>query len=405
MAHSSARSGISRLGSACFHAGVATRLEGMEMRQDTLRLLAGCLCAALVGAVESARAVDGVIEINDASILAAGGYPGVIGAPGSYVLTSNLIPPPGSNAINVFAPDVTLDLNGFSVSTGGGGAIGINGTATGLTVRNGTVSGFGTGIAAGSASKVFQVRAAFNIGTGISAFQCLIVESVVEGNGTGIQADRCKVENNIVQGNLGVGMLGGSNVIVHNNVLGNLAGGILTFGGSTIQENVVQDNIVFGISDGIFGPPPPPPPAPFPSRVEIRGNAINNNGGPPGGPGVSLAMPALVTDNTIAGNTGSGVVCGAGCVLNGNSINSNNTSFLPLSGGAVLAAGSNATDNAISFNFGFGINLPATAGYSQNTLNANIGPDMLLAPVFGPHPTSGFMNLCTGIPGPAPTCP
>ncbi|HEX5065178.1 MAG TPA: hypothetical protein VFY49_03630, partial [Myxococcota bacterium] len=78
---------------------------------------------------------------------------------------------------------------------------------------------------------------------------------------------------------------------------------------------------------------------------------------------------------------------------------------LPGSGGVVLGAGANAADNSISFNSGFGINLPATSGYSQNTLNANAGPDMLLAPVPGPHPTSGFHNLCSGIAGPAPTCP
>jgi hypothetical protein len=86
-------------------------------------------------------------------------------------------------------------------------------------------------------------------------------------------------------------------------------------------------------------------------------------------------------------------------------IDTNNTLFLPASGGAIVGAGGNVTGNSISFNGGFGLNLPATSGYSQNTLNANLGPDMLLFPVFGPHPTSGFMNLCTGIPGPAPTCP
>jgi hypothetical protein len=48
--------------------------------------------------------------------------------------------------------------------------------------------------------------------------------------------------------------------------------------------------------------------------------------------------------------------------------------------------------------------LPANAGYSQNTLNVNAGLDVLTLPP-GPHPTSGFMNLCSGIPGPAPLCP
>jgi hypothetical protein len=308
--------------------------------------------------------------------------------------------------IDVTAANVTLDLNGFSILGGGIGAgIGINGTAAGLTVRNGTVTGFGTGISAGPSSKVFQVRAAANSILGIAGSACLIEESVAEGNGTGIQADSCKVENNIVIGNTGPGIIGAMNVLIHNNIVANGGGGILTLGMSTIQDNVIQDNGVFGISDGVFGPPPPPPPAPFPGRVDIRGNTISNNGMPGGGPGVSLVIPALITDNTVSGNLGSGIVCGAACVVNGNVIDSNNTLFLPASGGVIVGDGSNVTDNSISFNAGFGLSLSMFSGYSQNTLNMNAGPDMLLIPVFGPHPTSGFMNLCTGVPGPAPTCP
>jgi hypothetical protein len=37
--------------------------------------------------------------------------------------------------------------------------------------------------------------------------------------------------------------------------------------------------------------------------------------------------------------------------------------------------------------------------------HSNPGPDVVLSPAPGPHPTSGFMNLCSGIPGPAPSCP
>lgn len=370
------------------------------MKRTTLRL-AGIVCAALLSGVSAARAVDGVIEINDASIIAAGGYPAVIATPGSYVLTSNLTPPAGADAINVFAGDVTIDLNGFEINGSGAAGNGIVGFATGLTVRNGSVTGFsGTGIAAGPSSKVFQVHVQSNAGTGIIGTRCLIVESTVSGNGTGISADFCKVENNIVEGSGGMGILGFANVIVHNQVQANLGGGIFTPGGSTIQENVIQDNGMFGISDGIFGPPPPPPPA-FPQRVNIRGNTINTNGGA----GVSLNLPALISDNTVSGNAGSGVVCGSACTLSGNLIDSNNTTLLPASGGAIVGDGGNVTDNSISFNTGFGLNLPATSGYSQNTLNANApGPDMLLAPVPGPHPTSGLMNLCSGVPGPAPTC-
>jgi len=379
------------------------------MKHDTLRTLAVCLGLTLIGVGGSARAVDGVLELNEASILAAGGYPGLIVAPGSYVLTGNLAPPPGINGINIIAPDVTLDLNGFEIVGSGGGAIGVDNLGgPGLTVRNGSITGFGIGIVGGATAKIFHVHAGSNTGTGISGSGCLIVESTVAGNAIGIQADRCKLENNVVGGNTGIGIIGMSNVIVHNNVIGNGAGGILTLGGSTIQENVVQDNTTFGISDGIFGPPPPPPPPPLPSRNDIRGNTINNNGGAAGGPGVSMSLPVLISDNTVSGNTGTGVACGTGCTLNGNLIASNNTSGLPASGGATVGAGGNVTNNSISFNPGFGLTISIFSGYSQNTLQANgfggVGPNEV--PVGGPiHPTSGFQNLCQGVVGPAPTCP
>ena len=51
---------------------------------------------------------------------------------------------------------------------------------------------------------------------------------------------------------------------------------------------------------------------------------------------------------------------------------------------------------------GFGLR----CGCLHNRFDANGpgGPDVL--PLLAPgHPTSGFMNLCSGVPGPAPSCP
>jgi hypothetical protein len=373
------------------------------MKHVTLGSLAASIGAGLLLGASAAHAVDGVIEINDASIVASGGYPLIIGLSGSYVLTGNLTPTPGADAINVFAPNVTIDLNGFQIDGAGVALDGIDGFGfPGLTVQNGSVSGFiGVGVAAfGAGSKIFNVRASAS-GTGISGAGCLIVECTADGNGTGIQADRCKVENNIIQGN-GLGLFGLSNVIVHNQVTGNGAGGgIITLDGSTIQENVILMNGGFGISDTVFGPPPPPPPVPFPTRVNIRGNTINGNGMPLGGPGISFVTPALITENTVSSNTGSGIICGSACTVNGNLIDSNNTMALVASGGAIVGAGSNVTGNSISFNTGFGLMLPLAAGYSNNTFNANTIVDVASPP----HPTAGFNNLCSGLPGPSPLCP
>jgi parallel beta-helix repeat protein len=64
-----------------------------------------------------AFAVDGVILINQATVMAAGGFPYKITRPGSYKLSGNLVVTTAiAEAIVISSDDVTLDLNGFSIS-------------------------------------------------------------------------------------------------------------------------------------------------------------------------------------------------------------------------------------------------------------------------------------------------
>ncbi len=102
-----------------------------------------------------ASASDGVVEINHDTIMAAGGYPYVIQAAGSYMLTGILTPPDiDTDAIQISATDVTIDLRGFGIQFPGSGCNGLScpqGTGRGVarisgqraTVRNGFVSGAG----------------------------------------------------------------------------------------------------------------------------------------------------------------------------------------------------------------------------------------------------------------------
>jgi hypothetical protein len=82
------------------------------------------LSIGLALVASTAFAVDGVIEINHASVLAGGitpsdtpGYPATIDTGGSYRLTSNLDVPStiGVRGITILDGAVTLDLNGFTV--------------------------------------------------------------------------------------------------------------------------------------------------------------------------------------------------------------------------------------------------------------------------------------------------
>jgi hypothetical protein len=403
----------------------ARRRTGASLVHALPALVAGA--GALLSAAPAARAVDGVIEINDASIVASGGYPFGIapGAATSYVLTGNLAPPAPAPALIVLAPDTVIDLNGFTISGAGAGGAGVVllGGAAGVTLRNGTITGFaGAGIASGGAGglTLLNMRISGN-GAGITgASSCLIVENTIVGNtGLGVEAFRCKIENNLIADNGDMGISGDNNVIVHNvitaNGFGLGGGGVLSLMGSTIQENQINGNLAFGVSDTPGAPPgpvPAPPGFPFPPMPPpgIAPQVVMKNviDGSIGGIGVFFfTTSAVIADNTVSNHTLDGIVCAGGCTVRGNTVTNNNGGGS--NGGITVGPGSTVNDNSIGFNFGIGAVLDPTAGYRNNTFTANTVQDMSLfvpAAPLAPHPTSGFFNLCTGIPGPAPgLCP
>jgi len=95
-----------------------------------------------------AFAVDGVVLINQSTVMAAGNFPYPISVAGSYKLSGNLVVPGNSvNGIQITASNVTLDLNGFSITesslnpgNGGFAMVLTIGAVTGVTLRNGTIS-------------------------------------------------------------------------------------------------------------------------------------------------------------------------------------------------------------------------------------------------------------------------
>ena len=98
-----------------------------------------------------AFAVDGEILINQATVMAAGGFPFVISNPGSYKLSGNLSVPAGKGAMQITTSNVTLDLNGFNLTSLGPNpsffnlpppGVGIVGSFSNIIVRNGTFVGW-----------------------------------------------------------------------------------------------------------------------------------------------------------------------------------------------------------------------------------------------------------------------
>jgi len=112
-----------------------------------------------------APASDGAIELSQVCATATGclsgdapGFPITLTERGSYLLTSNLVPPDiDTTAILVQNDFVSLDLNGFGIDYPGPGCVGIGICATGagrgidfsgmsgdrVSVRNGYVRGAG----------------------------------------------------------------------------------------------------------------------------------------------------------------------------------------------------------------------------------------------------------------------
>jgi hypothetical protein len=251
----------------------------------------------LLIAVSSARAVDGVVELNQAKILASGGFPYTITQPGSYRLTGNLdvsgLPNPHNvTAIIVGARNVTLDLNGFTIrgpltcslgtssgasltcSTTGGGGHGIvvvSPAFDATVVRNGIIRGMGGGaiyLQNGSRHVIENVTAIEN---GADAFTIRDgrVNHVVAINnhGIGVSAATAVVTDAYVNGNLDIGI----NVSGH----GLVSGSVTSFNGSfglNLAPAVGYSNVVAISNNGGAGA------VQINSGVSLFGNLCNHSG-------------------------------------------------------------------------------------------------------------------------------
>ena len=194
---------------------------------------------------------------------------------GSYVLTKNLTPT-GScfTLINNF---ITLDLNGFVLRGDGGGGdyairTGADPNLTGIEIRNGTITNFGSAIYLFGASGVVveRVRVLRNTGYGIFVgANCVLKDNVVAENGiTGlIGGAACVVTGNAASNNGGHGLvLGSGSTVIGNAARDNGGYGIYTNSGSTVANNSSYSNDNVGIYVGC------------PSNV-LGNTATNNTGG------------------------------------------------------------------------------------------------------------------------------
>lgn len=185
----------------------------------------------LLGAAQGSAAVkatDGTIFINQAVVLDAGGFPFLITQPGNYKLAGNLAVPANTSGILIQSNDVTLDLNGFSITgpvvcdnqgdnctgqpttgdTSGVEAVlgfvnGQRANIFGVTIKNGHLRGFTNGILT-FGGVVEEITAQSNLNAGIFAFDAVVRKNDGSRNhNDGIACNQCVVTENIAAFNHG----------------------------------------------------------------------------------------------------------------------------------------------------------------------------------------------------------
>jgi hypothetical protein len=165
--------------------------------------LLSILAFALIPAC--AFGVDGVVLINQSTVMASGGFPYVISEAGSYKLSGNLVVDGGRNGIEVSASNVFLDLNGFDISCGGATdshrVACISGIAAvhDISIRNGTISENTPSSETFTFNGIFFSNTAIGnpIGERVSV-QDVMIDSI-EANSDGVVLDPgCILRHNII---------------------------------------------------------------------------------------------------------------------------------------------------------------------------------------------------------------
>jgi hypothetical protein len=212
-------------------------------------------------------AVDGVVLINQSEVLAAGGFPYHITQSGSYRLSSNLLVSSATDAIDISANNVTIDLNGFSIiqtaTTSPPGKMAINGSAANaVTVRNGSIANWDYSISLES--------------------NCTVQNTTITNTNTGLMCFRYSaITANLVIANPNPG------AIEHGQI------GISASSGTMISGNTVAGFRTYGIAMAET------PSVNSPGAL-ISGNAVSGPGG--GAIGILATCPANLVGNAATGN-------------------------------------------------------------------------------------------------------
>lgn len=329
-------------------------------------------------------------------ILPTGSATFTISSSGSYVLTDNVTMSANVNCITITSSDVTLDLNGHTITGNASVYNGIDGSAMSrIQVVNGTVRNFGSrgillgsqcrirdvmvessgdnGIETDDGSHIFRATAVSNSGNGIkTGEECLIESCTAKSNGSkggkaGIYTDAfstikdCVSNSNSNTTNTNVDSYGiyagAGSEILNNTCFGNnnsttynggKAYGIYSSAGCIVKNNACYQNLATNDGTdaiGIYAG----------SGSIVAGNACTENiasgvGGE--ATGILCGSDAIVRDNNCHDNnaqgaTGAnarGITASDNCLVTGNSC-TNNSGVTTSNGIWVTASGTRVENN------------------------------------------------------------
>jgi hypothetical protein len=272
--------------------------------------------------MKSLSEIEPRVLLNPATMGSAFGVVEITNS-GSYYLGANLAGQSQKDGIRISAADVTLDLNGFSVTgNGGDNGIAVFGSANNVTIRNGTVRGWG--IRGIWASQVSGTRVEKVVASGNYRFGAIYL-------GPRANVLECRADDNASVGIL----VGSDSTIVNSSANGttNSPGtGISTGDGCTLTASSASGNSGDGIEAG--------------KGCSLDRCVATGNGGS----GISAGNGCSLTACTAIRNTGGGILAGfftsSGCNLSRCVAESNGGPGLVASDGRVsdCSARMNGTD-------------------------------------------------------------
>lgn len=236
-----------------------------------------------------------------------------ISQPGSYYLTSNVTVPSGKSGINITVPNVTIDMNGFSIIGAAGSNHGLITSQSRVTVRNGRV------VSMGGEGVLFGISANYH--------QDIVVENLVvtDCGATGISIGSGTIRNCIANRNglIGIDVISDMDSIVENCAANDNANSGIKVRVGTVRGCSASNNATRGFS--------------LTTGTITQCTAVGN--------GIGFECGATTITDSVARNNPIGIVAATNSIVRGNNVSQTTVAadtigiYVPLGSSGALIEG------------------------------------------------------------------